>query len=158
MEIIKNNVLNGRKTKKYEVDCECNKCKSIFRVNIPKDTKNDWDGVNSSFYVVCPCCGKRIYNSKFEDYYDEDLTIKTLLYPEDFYCVSNEYKPIDDEQINDLIKEVYNKMIEEDKAEYEMKYADCFIRVNRVEANYVDVIVRPKTYVKTYVATIKMEE
>lgn len=144
MEIIKNNVLNGRKTKKCEVDCECNKCKSIFRVNIPKDTKNDWDGVNSSFYVVCPCCGKRIY--------------KTLLYPEDFYCVSNEYKPIDDEQINDLIKEVYNKMIEEDKAEYEMKYADCFIRVNRVEANYGDAIVRPKTYVKTYVVTIKMEE
>lgn len=144
MEIIKNNVLNGRKTKKCEVDYECNKCKSIFRVNIPKDTKNDWDGVNSSFYVVCPCCGKRIY--------------KTLLYPEDFYCVSNEYKPIDDEQINDLIKEVYNKMIEEDKAEYEMKYADCFIRVNRVEANYGDAIVRPKTYVKTYVVTIKMEE
>ena len=72
MRVIEDNYNYTKNTDDKQV--ECCYCGSIFAYN-----KSDIYKVNTNEYILCPCCGKRMWLG------DSDATPETIEYPRDFF-------------------------------------------------------------------------
>lgn len=103
MKIIKAG--NGHKVAKMEdravpIVLDCDECGSQFEVTV-----SDCERIGDEYYVDCPCCANRIL-LKHIDFYPHE----TPKFPADFFHYDENSVPIEDERINEWIKDIQNRI------------------------------------------------